>query len=186
MKKVLNACFIIALVIGGCAPWIMVGGNFEDSKQNFKAEFPDGWRKFNLSSKEVLITKDGISLQFIRISKKPIDMEFQHTEKRFTKDMLPQEVAETVLQDFRSNPELMNQQILSNNPSIIAGQPGFHIVMTFQTNNGLTKQSVKYGFLSGDYYYELLYEAPQRYYFVLYESDFEKVKETFKLLRDNV
>jgi hypothetical protein len=164
----------------------MVGGTYENSAQNFKAEFPKGWRKFNLSKDEVLITKDGFSLQFIRISRSPIEKQLRYTEKKFTKEMLPQEVAEIVIQNFRSNPNVMNQDILANNPAKIGGYPGFNIVVSFQTTNGLTKQSNVYGFLSGDSYYEILYEAPKRYYFAKFQSDFERVKETFKLLRDNV
>jgi len=186
IKKALSTCFILALVLGGCAPWAMVGGNFENPAQNFKAEFPNGWRKFNLAKDDVLITKDGLSLQFIRISRSPIEKELQHTEKKFTKEMLPQEVAEIVIQNFRSNSNIMNQQILTNNPAEIGGYPGFKIVVVFQTKAGLTKQSIIYGFLSGDSYYEILYEAAKRYYFTKDESDFEKVKDTFKLLRDNV
>ena len=73
VKKVFSIGIILALLLGGCAPWIMVGGNYENSTQNFKAEFPKGWRKFNLSKDDVLITKDGLSLQFIRISRSPIE-----------------------------------------------------------------------------------------------------------------
>jgi hypothetical protein len=164
----------------------MVGGNYENPAQNFKAEFPQGWRKFNLSKDDVLITKDGLSLQFIRISRSPIDKKLQHTEKKFTKGMLPQEAAELVIQNFRSNSDIMNQLVLVNNPAEIGGYPGFNIVVTFQTKQGLTKQSNVYGFLTGDSYYEILYQAPKRYYFTKDESDFEKVKDTFKLLRDNV
>ena len=186
MKKALSTCFILTLLIGGCAPWIMVGGNYENSKQNFKAEFPNGWRQFNLSKDAVLITKDGLRLQLIRISRSPIEMKLRNTEKKFSKGMLPQEAAEIVIQNFRSNPDILNQQVLANNPTKIGGYPGFNIVFAFQTKMGLTKQSIVYGFLSGDSYYEILYEAPKRYYFKKDESDFEKVKDTFKLLRDNV
>jgi len=186
MKKALSICFILALILGGCAPWIMVGGNYENSTQNFKAEFPKGWRKYNLSKDDVLITKDGLSLQFMRISRSPIEKELQHTKKKFSKGMLPQEIAEIVVQNFRSNPNIMNQQVLANNPAEIGGYPGFNIVIAFQTKGGLTKQSIVYGFLSGESYYEILYETAKRYYFEKDEADFEKVKDTFKLLRDNV
>jgi len=134
----------------------------------------------------VLITKDGFSLQFIRVTRSPVGNKLQHTEKKFTKGMMPQEAAEIVIQNFRSNPNIMNQQVLANNPTKIGGYPGFNIVVAFQTKTGLTKQSIVCGFLSGSSYYEILYEAPQRYYFTKDESDFEKVKDTFKLLRDNV
>lgn len=186
MKKTLATCFILVLLFGGCAPWIMVGGQYENSAENFKAEFPNGWRKFNLSKDDVLITRDGLSLQAIRISRSPIEKKLQHTDKKFTKGMLPQEAAEIVIQNFRSNSNIMNQQILENNPAVIGGYPGFKIVMAFQTRQGLTKESILYGFLAGDSYYEILYEAAKRYYFSKDVADFEKVKDTFKLLQDNV
>jgi len=186
MMKAFFACFILALFLGGCATWVMVGGNFESPSQNFKAELPNEWRKFNASRDDLLITKDGFSLQLIRISRSPIDKKLNHTEKKFTKGMLPQEVAELVIQNFRSNPNIMNQQIMSNNPATIGGYPGFNVAATFQTKDGLTKQSIVCGFLAGESYYEILYEAPKRYYFMKYEPDFEKVRDTFKLLRDNI
>ena len=80
MKKTLSTCFIMLLFLGGCATWVMVGGNYENSAQNFKAEFPNGWRKFNLSKDEVLITKDGFSLHFIRISRSPVENKLKYTE----------------------------------------------------------------------------------------------------------
>ena len=186
MKRSLLICLVLVLFLGGCAPWMVVGGPYENTQQNFKAEFPKGWRKFNLSRDDVLITKDGISLQYIRISRSPIEQELQHTKKKFTKEMLPQEVAEIVIQNFRSNPDIMNHQLLLNNPTTIGGYPGFNIAVAFQTMEGLTKKSIIYGFLSGSSYYEILYEAPERYYFSKEESEFEKVKDTFKLLEDNV
>lgn len=186
MKTIFSTCFLLALLVAGCAPWAMVGGNYENSTENFKSDFPNGWRKFNLSKDDVLITKDGLRLQLIRISRSPIEKKLQHTEKKFVKGMLPQEAAEIIIQNFRSNPAIMNQQVLANNPAEIGGYPGFHIVITFQTKEGLTKKSSIYGFLSAESYYEILYEAARRYYFAKDVADFEKVKDSFKLLRDNV
>ena len=185
-KKTVAVCFMLMLFLGGCATWMIVGGNYENSTQNFKTQFPKGWRKYNLSKGAVLITRDGFRLQLIRISRTLIKAELKHTERKFRRGMLPQEVAEIVIQNFRSNPNIMNQEVLANNPAKIGGYPGFNIVVLFQTKKGLTKQSSVYGFLSGGSYYEILYEAPKRYYFTKYEPDFEKVKETFKLLQDNV
>lgn len=186
IRRALLTCFILGLFFWGCAPWQLVGGNYENRSENFKTEFPNGWRKFNLSQDDVFITKDGFSLELIRISRSPIEKKLKHTEKKFTKGMLPQEVAEIVIQNFRSNPDIINQQILSNIPAEIGGYPGFNIMVSFQTKDGLTKKSVVYGFLSGNSYYEILYEAPERYYFEKHESDFERVKDNFKLLQDNV
>ena len=85
IRKALLTCFILGLIFWGCAPWQLVGGNYENSTENFKTEFPNGWRKFNLAKDDVLITKDGLGLQFIRISRSPIEKELKHTKKKFIK-----------------------------------------------------------------------------------------------------
>ena len=188
MKKIktLLTCIILVFFFGACAPWVMVGGNYENSTENFKAEFPKGWRKYNLSKDNVLITKDGLGLQFIRISRTPIDNELEYTDKKFGKGMLPQEAGEVVIQNFRSNHNIVNQKVLANNPATIGGYPGFNIKFLFQTKDGMTKQCILYGFITEESYYELCYEASKRHYFSKDEADFERVKDTFKLLRDNV
>ncbi len=67
-----------------------------------------------------------------------IDTELLHTKKKFEKGMLPQEAAEVVIDNLRSNPNILNQNVVENKPVQIGGHPGFKIVYTYQ-NKGRIK-----------------------------------------------
>ena len=201
-----SACTLAGLaLLAACAPYAMVGGKYTASGGDFEVEFPQGWRKHEiafdndrasimmledlrkqreLKSDIVRITRDGLMLQRIAIGKLTIDTELSHTKKRFIKESLPQEVAELILDDFRSNPELQNQQLIENSPAKIAGYPGFKLVYSYQTKKGLAVKVVYYGLILAvptPAIYYLVYEAPERHYFAKDLPTFERLKETFAI-----
>lgn len=64
----------------------------------------------------------------------------------------------------------------------MAGLPGFKLVYTFKTENGLRMKRVHYGVLVRDGVYRVQYQAAARYYFDKGLSTFERVRESFGLL----
>ena len=184
MKKTLWLYPLLIFILLGCATWVAVGGKYKMDSQNFAVDLPDGWRKFNLASDSLLITKDGLSLQRIHISRLEVGKDLLHTKKKFAKGMLPQEVADVFIDYFSSNTNIMNQEILENNPAQIGGHSGFKIVYTYQTKAGLNIKGVTYGFMLDNWFYEILYEAAERQYFEKDLQAFEKVKESFSLIKE--
>ncbi len=184
MKKAIILCFGLFLLIGGCAAWVAVGGPHSQSSQNFEVELPEGWRKFNMAQDRVLITRDGILLQQIQISRSSVDKELPFTKKKLSGDMLLQEIAEVLMDNIRSNPNITNQQFISDTPAQVGGHPGLTLVYTYQTKEGLTKKGIIYFLLFDNWCYELLYEAPERHYFSKDLPAFNRVKDSFKLIKD--
>ena len=184
MKKAIITSLSLMLLFGGCATWVAVGGKHSQSSQNFEVELPDGWRKFNMAQDKVLITRDGLALQQIQIMRRSVDTEFPFTKKKLTKEMLPQEISEVLMDNIRSNPNIANQQFISDTPAQVGGQPGLKLVYTFQTKGGLTKKGIIYCILLDNWCYEILYEAPERHYFTKDLPAFNQVKESFRLIRD--
>jgi hypothetical protein len=184
MKKSIPVYLLFLIILTGCATWVQVGGNYEANSHNFKTELPDKWWRYNLDSKRVLITKDGLSLQWIAVSRSPVDEKLAFTQRNISKQMLPQEVAEVVIDNFRSNPQIYNLLIIENTPALLGGYPGFKLVYQYQTDAGLTKKGVYYCSLVGDWRYKINYEAPARYYYAKEFSALQKVKASFKLLKD--
>jgi hypothetical protein len=195
---------ILTLLLVSCAPYVLVEGKYSASAENFEVELPSGWRKHemafdqNPASRSILeelekrrtlswdalrLTRDGLLLQQIGIGKVTLDRELPHTKKRFSKDLLPQELAELIIDDIRSNPDITDFKVFENSPAKVGGQPGFKLVFTYQTKNRLTIKTAYYGVKLGDWYYYLAYQAPQRFYFDKDYPVFEKVKESFKFLR---
>ncbi|MBI2231984.1 MAG: hypothetical protein HYU46_23160 [Deltaproteobacteria bacterium] len=201
-----SLCVLAGLaLLAGCAPYVTVGGKYMASGGDFEVDFPQGWRKHEMAFDNdrasimmleelrkqrelkwdiVRITRDGLMLQRIAIGKMTSDTELSHTKKRLAKDALPQEVAELIIDDFRSNSELQNQQLVENSPAKIAGYPGFKLVYSYQTKKGLTVKAVYYGLILATplpTIYYLVYEAPERHYFAKDLPIFERLKETFTI-----
>jgi hypothetical protein len=183
MKKTILFYPLLIILLWGCAPWVMVGGNYKMQSLNFEVDLPEGWRRHNLTTDKLLITKDGLSLQQIQIARKAIDEELSFTKKKFSKGMLPEELAEVIIDNIRSNPNIMNLKITENTPAEIGGYPGFRLAYTYKTKRGLRKNVIYYGFMIDTWYFDIDYESPARFYFAKYHPAFEKVKDSFRILK---
>lgn len=182
----------------------MVVGKYTAAPQNFEVDLPQGWRKHepafdhfpvsramleelekrrDPSGDVVRITRDGLLIQQIIIGRISIDKEWAHTKRKLAKGMLPQEVAEVIIDNTRSNQNITNQNVLENSPARLSGYPGFKLIYTYRTKEGLRIKGAHYGAVVEDWYYYVLYEAPERHYFAKDYPVFEKIKDGFRLLK---
>ncbi len=182
MKKLLIV--LMLLVTAGCGPWVRTEGPFTSKAQNFSVNIPQGWMLSN-TEKIFLITRDGTLLQRIVCIRQGLSAEkqFSHTRKRVTSGMLPQELADVVLDDFQSNAVNQDFTVEENAPAAVAGKPGFKARFAFRTKDGLPYRCLYYGFISGDWFYGIFYIAPQRYYFDKDLGTFENVIKSFRLTK---
>jgi len=172
---------LILVGLTACAPWVNVGGYYEATRHNFTVDLPEGWMRLN-TPKYVLVTRDGVLLQNIVIRRWQCDEKLQHTKKEFRKDMLPQEVAEVLLDDTSSDPAVLNFALIENLPAEAKAFLGSRIVFTFKNKDGLQMKSVCYAFMQGNWVYSIRYTAPVRHYFDKDIETFEKMVQTFKLI----
>jgi hypothetical protein len=184
-----NDTLFIALVLlfllsalSGCAPWVQVEGPYRMDSQGYEASLPVGWRRATTVSDSLLLTRDGVSLQYIRIERVAVGDELKHTKKKFAKRMSPQDVGEVELDEVRSDQAVRNFELVENVPFQVAGFPGFKLVYTLKTENGLRLKRVHYGVLVRDWVYRIQYQAAAKYYFDKDISTFERVRESFRLL----
>ena len=180
MKKILS--IIILMLAMGCAPWAQVGGLYKTESHNYSVDLPQGWMRWNKGN-DLLITRDGVLLQNIQIVRLNTEEPLKHTKKKFLKGMLPQEVAEVVLDNIASNQEVLNFELIENSPLKISGNSGFKAVYTLKNKDGLKIKSIYCGFFMDKWFYGINYNAAQRYYFDKDVKTFEKVLESFKLLK---
>jgi hypothetical protein len=173
---------LLAGLLAGCAPWTQTGGLYKSNQNRYSVELPQGWMRLN-ASKDLLITRDGILLQTIVIQKVDIKDGLKNTKKKFSKEMIPAEVAEVALDDFASTPEVLNLEIQENSLAKIGGMTGFQAVCNWKTRDGLRVRSVQYGLLSEEFFYSIRYNAALRYYFEKDREAFEQVVQSFKLIK---
>ena len=183
MKRSLIWWIACLLLVAGCERWVPVKGEFTSSDHNFKVAFPQDWKRFKPEKNAILFTRDGLALEYIRISRVPTEKALPHAKRSFSKGMLQEEAAELLIQDIRSNPKMMNQRIVENQPDQLGGHYGFKIVYTYRTKGGLKKMGVIYGLLQEPWCYRLTYEAAERHYFAKELPAFAQVKDSFRLLK---
>lgn len=180
MKKFM---VLFTVILVGCMTQVArVGGPYKSSSQNFSVELPEGWMRFN-NPDQLLITRDGLLLQYILLKRMDIKEPLGFTKKSIVKGMSTYEVSEVVLDDIASNQEVLNYKIIENIPFEIGGMPGFRAVFTFKNRDGLKLKSVYCGFLVDKWFYEIRYTAALRYYFDKDIRNFELVLESFKLIK---
>jgi len=172
----------VFIFIVGCSTFRAAGGKLTLSDHGFEVDLPQGWYETQSSMGGLLLTKDGLPLQFIKIERASVEQELPHTKKKFTRGMQPQEGAELEVDDLRSTPEVFNLEVVENTLATIAGKPGFRLLYAWKTRDGLRLKRVHYGFVDGKWVYRLIYQAAARHYFDKDLPTFERVRESFRLL----
>ena len=191
MKLLLNIILILSThtaCAGQHATWSMANSKpFVDNDQ-IAVEWPSAWMMFMPAESDevakqngflLLVTRDGVGLQAMSLRKLPIAQGFAHTKKKVVPGMLPQDVAEVVLDDIRSNPTYTNPQLIETSPATLGDVPGFKLEVKYRNKIGLPKETTYYGCVKNDFLYMLIYEAPQRYYYPGDLPAFEAVKNSF-------
>lgn len=171
---------VIIVIVAGCVPWIRTGGPYSAPAQNVTVELPDGWMRLN-SEDYLLITRDGLMLEYILIERIYVEQNLRNTKKKFRRGMLPQELAGVILDNIDSDQDNLKMKVISNIPQKICGHSGFKSIFTFNNKDGLKYKSIYYGFMSGDYFYGIRYNASQRHYFARELETFKRVVDSLKL-----
>lgn len=163
-----------ALLLGGCismydewpyrpagraySKWNLIGANV-------KLPLPEGWMKLNGLDNALVATRDGFNLQTLRFRRIDLEKKLPHTLKVIRKGMRPDELAEVLLDDLKTEGTAMGFQVLDTRPAQFSGQPGFRAVVTFKDSDGLRYKAVVSGAIIRGYAWQLAYVAASRYYF---------------------
>jgi hypothetical protein len=150
---------------------------------DFLVTVPTGWWKPKHINK-YLLTKDGAFLQYVLIQQRPIDHPYSHTNRKLNKGMLPQEVSGIIIDEIALDRRILNFNVIENVPAVIDGHDGFKILFTYKNKRGSTFKTLYYGFISGDSFFNLRYNAAMRHYFEKDIADFEQILSSFKVVKD--
>jgi len=150
---------------------------------DFSVNIPDGWWKPEYTSK-YLLTKDGPYLQYVLIQQRPLNKPFRNTKKKIRMGMLPQEAAGIIIDELASDRYLMNFSVIENAPATVDGHAGFKILFVYKDKKESQFKTLYYGFISGNFFFNLRYSAAARHYFDKDIDDFEKIVSSFQRIND--
>jgi hypothetical protein len=187
-RKLVNKWLVIitAVFFSGCTAFGLWSplkeGTYKDRSRGFSATVPAGWMRLN-QSKEFLITKDGVALNYITVERRKADKKLEFTKKTFSADMTPQDLAEVEIDNFKANDNMREFELRQNEPAALSGHPAYRIEYLSTTPEGLKLEGIQYGFLKEEWVYRIQYEAARQHYFAKYLEDFKGFIESFHLLK---
>jgi hypothetical protein len=141
---------------------------------------PHGWMRLSTPSYE-MFSKDGPYLQYIFVQQRPLNQPFRHTRQVLNRTLLPNEAAEIVVDSLKSDPKIAGFELISSQPAILAGRPGFKLLYTHKDQQGVTVQSLYFGVAFEKSFLNLRYTAAQRYYFDKNFKEFEQMIKSLHL-----
>jgi hypothetical protein len=99
------------------------------------------------------------------------------------KEMLPEEAAQIIIDEYSSDQNLGNLKVLSNTPAEINGHDGFKILLTYQGPKGNEFHTLYYGFIKADTFFNLRFTAGGRQYFQKDIETFNHMFNSFQVIK---
>ncbi|MDH3934775.1 MAG: hypothetical protein OEU62_06375 [Gammaproteobacteria bacterium] len=175
---------LLLILLTGCATsWIKV----DDASRRYQADhysatLPTGWLLFD-SKDSIVLSKDGVLLQYISIQFRLHEKAFEKIEKDSSSTMLPSELAELTIAEFKASQDdgLPSMEILHNAPVNLAGHTGFDIHLRYKTDEGLRVDTLLRGIVDENGFYLIKYSAPTLHYFERDRQTYNAVAESLRL-----
>jgi hypothetical protein len=165
----------LLLTLTACAPWTLIDADhrIETKGSDYRLELPTGWVKHSADANDLFLTRDGPALDYIAVNRQPHDRKLPYTRRETSATMLPQELAELTLAEWKNSPATANFELRSNQPATIGGKPGVRLHIRFKNERGLPIERVMYELVDARGRLAFQYEAPAIVYFQRGLADFE-------------
>jgi hypothetical protein len=178
----------VAALAAGCihddAPWREVGGKYDSGNwfgPRISMALPGDWMKLNHLDDGLVATRDGFNLQSIKIRRVDPGKPLPHTKKTVAKGMRPNELAEVLLDDLRTDGSANGLKVLETRPASIAGAAGFRTTVALKDSFGLKVKAVLCGVMIDDHAWQIVYVAPARHYFEKDLATFDAALASFRV-----
>jgi len=174
----LRRSLAIGLVIASlaaCTPWARIdqGSRSETRRDDFSLDLPLGWVKRTADGKDFFVTRDGPALNYIVVNRQPHDRKLPGTKRVTRADMLPHELAELAIAEWKSTEATANLEVLSSAPVMLGGKPAARVHIRYRNERGLPIERILVGLVDAKGRLSTQYEAPATVYFQRGLADFE-------------
>lgn len=179
LLKLLGASALLFLTTG-CQLWNLGGTTYQAPKQAFSMHVPEGWSYSTGMRAKLLATRDGLTLQSIRVDATRLDKALPYSERELSPHLFAYELAEAIVDDLRSNTAMIGLTVLANEPARIGDQEGFKLTLTYQNASNLWITETRYGAIRHGELWTLSFVAPRRHYHARDLAKFESSVASFR------
>ena len=176
MTRLRSLAFGLLLAsLAACTPWTRVdqASRLEARQDDYTLELPLGWVRHTASGNDFYVTRDGPALNYIVVTRQPHDKKLPHTKRETRPDMLPHEVAELAIAEWKGTEATANLEVVSNTPAMLGGKPAVRIHIRYRNDRGLPIERVMVALFDAKGRLTIQYEAPAIVYFQRGLADFE-------------
>jgi hypothetical protein len=168
--------------LAACAPWTRVdpGNRTESKRDDYTLDLPAGWVRRTADVNDFFVTRDGPALNYIVVNRQPHDRKLPHTKRETRADMLPHEVAELAIAEWKRADATANLEVLSNTPVTVGGRPAARVHVRYRNERGLPIERVMVGLVDARGRLSIQYEAPAIVYFQRGLPEFEAMVASVK------
>lgn len=188
MSKITIRFVAMLLGLAAASPalaWKLVadGTPFTHKASGYSIQYPGGWRWVKMPfGDETVATRDGIWLQQIFVDFRKHKNAFRALKQNSTPEMMPQELAEKYVAEMTAASSLQNVEILSNEPTMLAGRPGFRVHVAYRASvdmGSVRYEAIIVGANSPQGIFLVGYDAAVLHYFKRDVATFERALATF-------
>ncbi|MBN8704925.1 MAG: hypothetical protein J0L62_03555 [Bacteroidetes bacterium] len=181
MNKLTFALLLLSTSLVSCAPqWYTVKKSVVDKKTGAVLAAPTGWKFMELENR-ILITPDSPDLGLLVFQVLPVSKPMKFTKQIIQKNMLPEDLAALVTDNYQLNQELTQFKILENSPEVLAGTEGFRLISEYKSGDGNPMKMLTVGMSQQDNAIVFEFAAPKRVYFDKYKPEIEAIISKFKI-----
>lgn len=182
LKRIFFGLLVIGLLVGCQGQWTRVDQAKADFvSPHFTARLPVDWVSVQFGD-ELIVTKDGPSIQKIVLSAKAHDKAFEAAELSSSAEMLPSELAKNYVAELKKEDVdgLPSFTLKLNRPVTFAGVQGFHIIGTYRTEDGIPYVLDAVGAATAKQFVSVSYTSPEAFF---YERNLNAYKSVVTSLR---
>jgi len=177
------AAAVLVLSLTGCAAWKYVARDDMTWRSGaFEARLPRGWVRGPAFGDNLLfLTRDGGGVQSMNVARWNLKNELRISKRKIVLDMLPQEIAETLLNEWKLERGASGFHVDENAPVKIDGVDGFRIKYGFKNGEGVGFRFVFYGFIFKKRFYSVRFGALEQYHYDRDLPVFEAFMKSFRV-----
>ncbi len=172
----------LATVLAGCATWSPATKTKEFGEVRIETNLPSDWMRMKRGD-EVVFTRDGVSLEYIKIRRSEPEEAMPHTEHELRSGMLLYEIADFATDEIRLTEGVTNFELIENSPSEINGRPCYRLLYSHRINSALKVKTVEFGCWARKDFYRIEYRAAAQHYFDQYFDDFVRFKDAVRFVK---
>lgn len=168
---------LAAFVIFGCASaWQSASGPIPDADIGVQVAVPTGWyRIVDAPLGAIAMTKNGISIETITVSRSPLGQKLPNSPTRFEAGMSPSEATDVDISDHEFAPGIDGFEVIDRGVATIDGHACYQYSYTYLESFGQPRNVKDYGCIIAPYIYRFHYTAPAQKWFAELMPAFESV-----------